>query len=158
MFQEEEDRIRNVFDSEVIEIHHIGSTSVKGLMAKPIIDIMPVVKDINNVDFFDEQMIILGYKPIGENGITGRRFFEKGGDDRTHHVHIFEQGSEDIVRHLAFRDYLREYPAFSERYGNLKIELAKQFPFDMKAYINGKNDLVKQIEKNALDWHKKNNV
>lgn len=153
MFEEEAARIKHVFRSTMIEIHHIGSTSVKGLKAKPIIDIMPVVKNIECVDFFNEKMIHLGYEPKGENGIANRRFFEKGGDDRTHHVHIFERGNNDISRHLAFRDYLRSHSDVAKKYGNLKEELAKQYPLDVKSYINAKAQLITEIEKHALDCY-----
>ena len=103
---EESKRLKQIFGNEILAVHHIGSTSVQGLKAKPIIDIMLVVKDINVVDKFDNEMKNSGYDPKGENGIPGRRHFQKGGDNRTHHVHIYGVKSEQIERHLVFRDYL----------------------------------------------------
>lgn len=153
MFEDESRKLRFVFDSEIIEIHHIGSTSVKGLSAKPIIDIMPVVKDINRIDDFNTAMVALGYKPKGENGISGRRYFQKGGDNRTHHVHIYESGNAEIERHLAFRDYLRAHPVEAKTYGNLKEELAKQFPYAIDLYIRGKESLSKEIVRKAVAWY-----
>lgn len=88
MFEEEANKLYEIFDSEIIDIHHIGSTSVNGLNAKPIIDIMPAVKDINRINEFNTSMIAIGYEPKGDNGLSQRRYFEKGGEDRTHHVHI----------------------------------------------------------------------
>src|SRR6056297_2564109 len=85
LFKEEADLIREIFKDEIIEIFHIGSTSVPGLKAKPIIDIMPIVKKIEEVDKKNEDMKKIGYEPKGEYGIIGRRFFMKGGDDRSHH-------------------------------------------------------------------------
>src|SRR5690625_1792156 len=92
MFKEEADQFRNIFGSDMLAIHHIGSTSVPGLKAKPIIDIMPVVNDIDTVDHFNKEMEKIGYEPKGEFGIAGRRYFRKGKVERTHHVHFFEVG------------------------------------------------------------------
>ncbi|MEK4950174.1 GrpB family protein [Bacillus sp. FSL W8-1127] len=77
-FEDEAKTLHEIFGPEIIEIHHIGSTSVNGLKAKPIIDIMPIVREINRIDEFNTKMISIGYEPKGENGITGRRFFQKG--------------------------------------------------------------------------------
>ncbi len=152
MFLEEAEKLREIFTGEILEIHHIGSTSVPGLQAKPIIDIMPVVKDISNVDSFNEEMKHIGYTPKGENGIPMRRYFEKGGDQRSHHVHFYEEGSREIKRHLAFRDYLRTHPYEKQQYGEVKQRLAQQFPYDIAAYIQGKEQLVGEIERKALIW------
>lgn len=153
MFMEEANLLKQIFNNALIEIHHIGSTSVPELSAKPIIDMMPVVHDINRVDNFNTAMQEIGYVAKGEFGIAGRRYFYKGGDNRTHHVHIFQIGSHDITRHLAFRDYLKCHPEAREKYGALKEKLASQFPYDMEAYINGKDQLVKKLERRALEWY-----
>ena len=83
-FQREAARIAEVLGENMVAIHHIGSTSVPGLCAKPIIDIMPVVRDIGAVDGCNAGFVALGYTPMGEFGIPGRRYFHKGGDERTH--------------------------------------------------------------------------
>ncbi len=152
LFEKEASILIEIFGEEIVKIHHIGSTSVKGLKAKPIIDIMPIVKDINGVDRYDNKMKAIGYECKGENGIYGRRYFQKGGDQRTHHVHVFQENNPQIDRHLAFRDFLRAFPDVAEKYGALKEELSKQFPYDIDSYIRGKNDLVQEIEKQALKW------
>ncbi|MHA6252817.1 GrpB family protein [Oceanobacillus sp. CAU 1775] len=151
-FEEEAAILREIFKENLIAIHHIGSTSVSGLQAKPIIDIMPVVNDISKVDQFNEQMQIIDYEPMGEYGITGRKYFRKGKEERTHHVHVFQYGSYNILRHLAFRDYLRAHPNVRNSYGELKVKLATQFPNDMASYINGKDALVQEIEREAIEW------
>lgn len=153
-FDEEALQIQEIFGSEIIAIHHIGSTSVKKLSAKPIIDILPVVRDIRKIDAYNNAMIAIGYKPKGENGLPGRRYFQKGGDNRTHHIHIYEKGNPGIERHLAFRDFLRIHPDIARKYGDLKEALAVQFPYDIDAYINGKEKLAKEIEQQALLWRK----
>lgn len=152
MFEAEAQKIRDIFGAEIVDIHHIGSTSVPGLKAKPIIDIMPVVRDIEKVDAFNRQMNELGYEAVGEYGIPGRRYFRKGYPKRTHHVHIFEVGnSTDIDRHLTVRNYLRANRLAAEAYGNLKADLAERFPEDMASYIEGKDAFVKALEKAGME-------
>ncbi|CAH0347315.1 GrpB family protein [Bacillus sp. CECT 9360] len=154
-FEEEAARLRGIFKEELVAIHHFGSTSVPGLKAKPVIDMMPLVKNIETVDLYNDKMIALGYEPLGEYGIEGRRFYRKGGDRRTHHVHIFQFDYEkEITRHLAVRDYLRSHPEEASKYGALKEQLANQFCDDMEAYINGKDQFVQELEKKALEWWK----
>lgn len=152
-FAVEADKLRMVFGSEVITVHHIGSTAVPGLAAKPVIDLMPVVKTIESVDGFNEKMSTLGYDAKGENGIAGRRYFQKGGDERSHHVHMYKDGSYEIIRHLAFRDYLRNFPGKAEEYGRLKQQLARRFPNDIESYINGKHEFAVKLEREALGWY-----
>ncbi|TXK76125.1 GrpB family protein [Paenibacillus sp. N3.4] len=154
-FSEESQKITDIFGNELVDIHHIGSTSVPGLKAKPIIDIMPVVKDIKKIDSLNEQMTGLGYECMGELGMKGRRYFRKGGDNRTHQVHVFQRdNNEDITRHMAVRDYLRTHPDEANRYGDLKESLAKRFPRDIEAYMDGKDAFVKELERKALNWYK----
>lgn len=121
-------------------------------MAKPIIDVMPVVQNINRVDDYNEIMVSLGYEPKGENGISGRRYFTKGGDKRSHHIHIYALGNPQIERHLAFRDFLRAHPGVAKKNGNLKAELAVRFPYDISSYIKGKEKLALEIDKQAAGW------
>ena len=153
-FQKEERSIRNILQDELVNSFHIGSTSVPGLKAKPIIDILLVVNDIHKLDSFSKQFQEIGYEVKGEFGITGRRYFRKGGDHRTHQIHAFQYNNmEEIERHLAFRDYLREHSKVCRQYGELKSQLAKQYPNDIDGYCNGKDDFVKSVEKDAIKWH-----
>ncbi|MFJ7982670.1 GrpB family protein [Lysinibacillus xylanilyticus] len=153
MFTEEAEKLNLIFGNEIIDIYHIGSTSVPGLKAKPIIDIMPVVKDINKVNKYNLEMQEIGYEHKGEYGIVNRRYFRKGGDNRSHHVHIYQIGSYEIRRHLAFRDYLKSHPDEMKNYGELKEKLAQQFPNDIESYIKGKDYFVKDKELKALEWY-----
>jgi len=154
-FEDEAILLQKIFGLEIQKIHHIGSTSINGLSAKPIIDMMPIVRDINKIDTYSDAMIAIGYEPKGENGLPGRRYFQKGGDNRTHHVHMYEMANPEIERHLAFRDFLRAHPVIANKYGDLKITLAKQFPYDIDAYINGKEKLAEEIEHQAIHWFKR---
>ena len=117
MYKKEAKKLCEIFGTEIEKIYHIGSTSVDGLISKPVIDIMPVVKDIERVDEFNNAMINAGYEPKGENGLSDRRFFQKGGSKRTHHIHFYEIDNPAIDRHLAFRNYLRSHPDAVKKYG-----------------------------------------
>jgi GrpB-like predicted nucleotidyltransferase (UPF0157 family) len=153
MFKEEAQKLQEIFGSEVIAVHHIGSTSISGLKAKPIIDMMPIVNDIHKIDHFNTAMAALGYEAKGENGIAGRRYFQKGGDHRTHHVHIYEKGNPEIERHLAFRDYLRVHKEEATKYADLKDSLSKRYPYDIDSYIKGKEQMVLEIDRKAVEWY-----
>ena len=151
-YLQEAAKIKNILQDHLEEIHHIGSTSIPGIYAKPIIDIMPIVKDISLIDSLNEQFLKVGYEARGELGIPGRRFFCKGGVNRTHHVHIYQIGSKDIKRHLLFRDYLIAHPNEAQRYSVLKQHLAKLHSENVHEYTAGKNFFVREIESKARFW------
>jgi GrpB-like predicted nucleotidyltransferase (UPF0157 family) len=158
-FRREAAKIAAIFGPELISIHHIGSTSVPGLSAKPIIDMMPVVRDIEKVDMLNPAMIELGYVPKGENGIPGRRYFTKGGDaNRTHHVHAYASGNPEVSRHLDFRDYLIAYPEEAQHYATLKAELARQFRNDIWGYMAGKDSFIKETLRKAQQWRARKQI
>lgn len=146
-------QLRNAFDGFLVSIHHIGSTSIPGMAAKPVIDIMPVVRSLAQVDAMTPVMIRLGYQPKGESGITGRRYFVKGSDElRTHHVHVYKPDHPEVARHLDLRDYLRAHAGEAERYARLKVELARQFPQEIDRYMAGKDGMIKDIIRRAAEW------
>ncbi len=154
LYEAEAEKIRSILKNNLFDIYHIGSTAVPGLAAKPIIDIMPVVFDIAKTDTLKMQFDAIGYEWMGEFGIPGRRYLRKGGDERTHQVHIFEKSNEkDIARHLAVRDYLRTHPDVAAAYGAMKQKLADKFPFDIESYCDGKDAFVKRLEQDALLWY-----
>jgi GrpB-like predicted nucleotidyltransferase (UPF0157 family) len=153
-YLKEEQAIRELLKDELIRSFHIGSTSVPNLKAKPIIDILLVVNDILSLDNYTARFESLGYEAMGEFGISGRRYFRKGGDNRTHQIHAFQfDNIFEIERHLLFRDYLRQNPEICSAYGELKSELVERYPTDIDAYCDGKDHFVKEIEKAALKWH-----
>jgi len=146
LFEKEAHLIKEALGSNCIEIHHIGSTSIPGLPAKPIIDILPVVKEIQKAEESASKMQALGYDVKGEFGIAFRRFFQKGQDVKTHNVHVFEQGNPEISRYLKFRDWMRSHPEDAKNYANLKTELAAKFPEDILQYVMGKDKYVASID------------
>ena len=152
-FEVEAAVLRSVLGDEALAVHHIGSTAVPGLPAKPTVDVMVEVRKIRKVDDLGRAMAERGYEAWGEYGIPGRRFFTKDlGTRRTHNVHVFEAGTPEVERHLAFRDYLIQNPQTARAYGSLKEDFAEKFPTDVEAYMDGKDTFVKETEREALSW------
>jgi len=156
LFQTEAETLTGVFGQEIVAVHHIGSTAIPGIHAKPIVDILVVVCDIERINEFNAEMIERGYRPKGEFGIPGRRFFIKGNDaHRTHHVHAFQAGNPEMERHLNFRNYMIAHTEEARAYSRLKQELARKFPEDIESYIEGKDEFIKEIDKRAKTWKRK---
>ena len=150
-YERERKAIAEILDGNGISIYHIGSTSVPGLAAKPIIDMMAVVRSLEKVDDARGKFSELGYEYLGEFGIAGRRYFRKGGDERTHQIHIFQADDwNNIGRHLAFRDYMRTHEKERAEYAKIKTALAQRFPYDIDGYCDGKDAFVREMEKRAL--------
>lgn len=151
MYKDETCLLTRIFGGEIVRFEHFGSTSVPGMKAKPVIDMMCLVKDIEKIDLWNEQMRSLGYDIAGEWGIKGRRLFRKGGENRTHHIHVYQFDHPEISRHLIVRDYLRTHPEEAERYSLKKAELAQRFD-DTHFYSKAKRDFVQELEQRALEW------
>lgn len=151
MFNNEALFLKTILGDEIIRCEHFGSTSVRGMKAKPVIDMMCIVKNIKKVDQFNEKMANLGYDVAGEWGIKGRRLFRKGGECRTHHIHFYQFDNTQINRHLIFRYYLRSHPEQVTRYSRLKEELAQCFETTSE-YSPAKKTFVKKLEQEALLW------
>jgi GrpB-like predicted nucleotidyltransferase (UPF0157 family) len=153
-FEIESKSISDAFGENVVTVHHIGSTAIPNIYAKPIIDVLVEVKDLISVDRQRSAMEALGYTVMGEFGIPGRRFFRKDNQDgtRTHHIHAFEVGSEQIERHLAFRDYMIAHPEDAKRYSELKRQLAREYPTNIDGYMDGKDGFIREIDVKAAKW------
>ena len=105
LFNIEKNLIKGILKDNVVNIYHIGSTSISFIKSKAIIDIMVSVKDLNKVDELKDEFIKIGYEYLGEFGIKNRRYLRKGGGNRTHQIHIFSYLDEyNLTRHLAFKD------------------------------------------------------
>lgn len=150
MFKAESALIKTFLGEIVKDIHHIGSTAVPGLAAKPVIDILLEVYDINPLDKYRSAMARAGYVARGENGIAGRRYFIKGGDRRSHQLHAFAVGDTQILRHLAFRDYLRKNSDIAEKYAVIKRAAASLYNNDAHRYSAFKADFIEHHLQLAL--------
>lgn len=148
MFKEESKKIQKALGENCIAIHHIGSTSVPGLSAKPIIDMIPVVHDLSRADSCNNNMQQLGYEVKGEFGFFLRRFFVK---ENQFHIHVFEKGNPEIDRHIKFRDWMRVHSDDRIAYEQLKLSLADKFSNDRTAYTFAKDKFVANID-NKSGW------
>jgi GrpB-like predicted nucleotidyltransferase (UPF0157 family) len=135
------------------KVHHIGSTSVQGLAAKPIIDLMPLVTDLAALDRLRSRVEGLGCEWHGELGIAGRRYctLDDAGRRRAQ-LHFFEAGGPQVERHLAFRDYLRAHHEAARDYAREKRRARDLHPDDSHAYCDEKAGWIKDAEKRALLW------
>ena len=149
-FKSEAERLSVVLGDNLNQIDHIGSTAVPGLSAKPIIDILASVNDFKVLDSLTSAFIALGYEVKGEFGIEGRRYFQKGGNNRTHHLHVYQKGDEHLTRHIAFRDYLIANNQVAKEYQFIKEDAARKCANDSAIYQTLKNDFIKKHERIAL--------
>ena len=156
-FQKESALISSTLGDVVSAIHHIGSTAIPGIYAKPIIDLLVEVCTVNSIDTKNLSMVNIGYECMGEYGIAGRRYFRKISAQgvRTHHVHMFDVKSEHTLRHLAFRDYLIAHPMKAQEYSSLKQTLVTEHKGDWDLYLDGKDPFIKKTEQLALEWSRK---
>jgi GrpB-like predicted nucleotidyltransferase (UPF0157 family) len=145
-YEEERDRIAAALGDAVVAIEHVGGTAVPGLPAKPVIDIMVGVPDIERAGQAVAGLINLGYQyvPELESQLPERRYFRRGTPE-THHVHMVTMGSDFWEEHVLFRDYLRSNPQAAEEYGKLKRGLANRFRFDRDAYRAGKVPFIDTV-------------
>lgn len=139
--------LMTVLGQKIISIEHVGSTSVQGLAAKPVIDIDIVIDN----NFLEVRQVLesAGYHHEGDLGIPGREAFRY--DDKLHlmkhHLYVCNKENEELHRHITFRDYLRQHEEEKERYSAIKKELALKFPYDIDSYIEGKQPVILEIYK-----------
>ena len=151
--------LSRIFESIAVDIQHFGSTAVEGMYAKPIIDVMVIVKDILRVDEYNAKMIDAGYVPKGENGITGRRYFQKlacDGINHTEHIHCYERNNPHVIDELMFRDYLKVNREAFEKYKKIKIEASEKYKHSPVEYTEYKSQCVNEILRQARIYYNGN--
>ena len=147
-FVAERDRLLALLPLVFVDIEHIGSTAVPGLVAKPIVDLMAGVETMAMAKSLAEPLCDNGYTTSAEFNatLTDRQWFMRWADGhRTHHLHIVVYGGDVWARHLRFRDALRASPVFAARYAALKAELAVRHPTDREAYTSAKTAFVNSL-------------
>ena len=152
-FEAIRDELNTVLKDLVLRIEHVGSTSVEGLSAKPIIDIDVVIENRERLPEVIAALQKLGYSHEGDQGIPGREAFKYEGKEhlRKHHLYVCAQDSEELRRHIAFRDYLRSHPDAVAEYSRIKEEGAELYPWDIDKYIEHKSPFIESIYKIIFD-------
>ena len=152
-FKAEKKKLKSVLGKNCIEVYHIGSTAVRGLKAKPIIDIMVVVNDISLAEEVIAKFEESGYVCEDELNMEGRIIFVKNAENQAYRVITFEKSNQtEIDRHIAVSEYLENHPKISREYANLKDRLEKEYTCDSKEYCDGKAEFLDTIEKDAVKW------
>ncbi len=150
--------LSKIFKDIVVDIQHFGSTAVEGMPAKPIIDVMVIVTDISKVDAYNAKMIEAGYVPRGENGIVGRRYFQKfatDGINHLEHIHCYESNNPHASDELMFRDYLKINQEAFEKYKTIKLESSEKYRFSPAEYTEYKSQCVNEILEEAKIYYNK---
>lgn len=155
-FEKIKGEIENAIGDSIVGVEHVGSTSVEGMSAKPCIDIDIVIEDYTVFDEVVNKLSAIGYIHEGDLGIKGREAFKYMDKPHlmTHHLYVCPKNSEELHRHIAFRDYLRSNPGAVKRYSNVKETAAKLFPDDIDKYIQYKSPCIEEMYK-MCGVHKK---
>jgi GrpB-like predicted nucleotidyltransferase (UPF0157 family) len=144
VYAAERERLVAAVGDLFLDVQHIGSTSVPGLIAKPIIDVAAAVRDFDEAAACVAPVVALGYAYRGENGIPRRHYFDRG-SPTLFHLHVFEVRSLDWHEHLLFRDYLRDHPEAVKEYADLKEDLTRRYAGDRLGYTEAKAPFIRRI-------------
>lgn len=155
LFKREKNRISKILKDRALMIEHIGSTSVPGLTAKPIIDILLVVEDAGKEELYVNDLCEHGYiLRIKEPDFENHHMFK--GPDTDINLHVFSKGSKEIEKYLLFRNYLRHHDDARQLYEDTKKELAKKTWKYVQNYADAKTDVVQKILKAAIEENNQN--
>lgn len=148
-FEEIEREIESAIGDLIIAIEHVGSTSVEGLSAKPIIDIDVIIRDYSMFDVVVSKLETIGYIHEGNLGIKDREAFKYSDKPhlQQHHLYVCPQHSKELQRHITFRDFLRSNPEAVKKYGAVKEKAAQLYPDDIEKYIEYKSPCIEELYK-----------
>lgn len=146
-FEKIKQELVNAIGDLIVCIEHVGSTSVEGLSAKPIIDIDVVISDYSVFDSIVSKLSTIGYFHVGDLEIKEREVFKYSDKPhlRKHHLYVCPQNSKELLRHITFRDFLKNNPEAVKKYGKVKENAAKLFPNNMDKYIEYKTPCVEEL-------------
>jgi GrpB-like predicted nucleotidyltransferase (UPF0157 family) len=143
LFEEEKINICNCIEKYIIDIQHVGSTSINDLHSKPIIDIAVGINDFKNGFNLIDDLESIGYHFKGSLGKSKRFFFWKGNENsNTYNLHIAEYGDGNWENQILFRDFINKHSDYRDEYCRLKIELASMFKDDRKTYTERKSEFI----------------
>jgi GrpB-like predicted nucleotidyltransferase (UPF0157 family)/8-oxo-dGTP pyrophosphatase MutT (NUDIX family) len=155
LFAKEAATIREACGSTIVSLEHIGSTSIAGMLAKPVLDMLIEARR-GEIALLAKPLEGLGYTAKGENGIPGRSYFSRAASELglAVHIHSFKQGHPEIAKHLAFRDYLRSHREVAREYAELKASILKDSRVTRDQYQNAKNDFLVRANRDAMEWRR----
>jgi len=146
LFEKEKKTLLSIFEDLEIQIEHVGSTAIPGVLAKPIIDMMLGFSKPEQTEIIYKKLEELGYEDRGERGVPGRRLFVKGPEEkRTHYLHVTKIDNSFWQEHIIFRDYLRQNQKGRDEYNKLKQDLAEKFSDKRELYTKAKSDFIQNI-------------
>ena len=148
-FEEIKTEIEAEIGDLIIGIEHVGSTAVEGMSAKPCIDIDVIIKDYSVFDEIVRKLGVIGYIHEGDLGIKDREAFKYANKPHlmTHHLYVCPRDSEELHRHIAFRDFLRKNPEAVKKYSRVKETAAQLFPDSIDQYIEYKSPCIEELYK-----------
>ena len=146
-FEDIKAEIEKALGDWIIGVEHVGSTSVAGMSAKPCIDLDVVIRDYSVFDAVRDKLATIGYIHEGDLGIKGREAFKYSDKPHlmTHHLYVCPRDSEELHRHILFRDFLRKNPEAVKKYSRVKETAAKLFPDSIDQYIEYKSPCIEEL-------------
>ncbi len=155
-FREQRTLIRKILGKNALEIHHVGSTSIPGMSAKPIVDVLAIVGSLARVDGSKQEFQKLGYTLRKDYVTTMSRMLEKfKGSTKLYNIHLLPKSHPEARRLLDTKNYFIAHPAEVRKYETLKKSLYKRFPDDYAAYRKGKTNYLNDVTQKAKQWVKK---
>jgi GrpB-like predicted nucleotidyltransferase (UPF0157 family) len=148
LYEAERARLQAAVGEHVLDIQHVGSTAIPGIVAKPILDIAAAVRSFEAAFVCIEPIVALGYEYYGENGIPRRHYFVRRdpvSGQTIIHLHMNELGGPDWENQILFRDYMLAHPGTAAQYTALKRDLAAQYPHDREAYTDAKAPFIEHV-------------
>ncbi|MDB5204759.1 MAG: hypothetical protein JWP09_787 [Candidatus Taylorbacteria bacterium] len=152
--------LSGIFGDKALQIEHVGSTSIPEMKAKPLIDVLIIVKDIKDLSQETLEMVDAGYE-WGENYIAPDTliFFKLGPDgEKLENIHVCEQDTPKVKQFLIMRDFFRTFPEKAKSYSDLKETNAQKYPTDYPAYRAAKKPFLDEMEKEAYEWAKSKSI
>lgn len=154
-FEQLKERLEAVLNGVPHTIEHVGSTAVPGMVAKPIIDIV-IVTEARGFPAVKARLETIGYTHNGDQGIPSREVFKIPDEELkaslpAHHLYVCEKGAQPLIEHIAYREFMRRHPEWRQKLNALKRSLCEQYGNDRQAYIDGKDAMVKEITRLALE-------
>lgn len=145
-YEKEKKVLQEVLGDKIKEIHHVGSTSIPGLKAKPIIDILIAIENLDNIQEIEKILKKYDYSNRGHQGVEDRYFFAKGPEDaRSHYIHFVEKNNATYYNLVWFKKYLLDHPEYIQKYCELKQELAEKYTDERSKYTSGKSNFIQEV-------------